>query len=64
MRSRAPRGGSGLHTYKKGGRTVTGVLVFRYGKEEVTFPETMVVQEGQGDECASGERSRQWPSIS
>jgi transposase len=43
---------------QKGGRTITGVLVFRYGKEEVTvLPETMVVEEGQGDECASGERS-------
>jgi len=50
---------------KRGGRTMTGVLVFRYGNEEVTvLPETTVVEEEQADERASGERSRQWPSTS
>jgi hypothetical protein len=44
---------------------MAGVLVFRYGKEELTvLPETMVVEEGQGNECTSGERSRQWRSTS
>lgn len=44
---------------------MTRVLVFRYGKQELSVvPETMVVEEGQGDECTSGERSRQCPSTS
>ena len=35
---------------------MAGVLVFRYGKEELSvLPETMVVQDEQGDECTSGE---------